>query len=217
VVVDSQKKVFLVDDHLAFVEALTLAMEGSDDLRCIGTAATLEQALEAVCELEPDVVVLDLGLPDAQGVESLVRIFSARPDQQVLVLTGESSPEVLVKSVEAGAVGYLHKTASIAAVIDAVRCLPRHSVVVDRSSLIALSRSSSVRSPTPHGPTDLSPRELEVLGLLAAGHQPKSIATELGIALSTCRGYIKSLLVKLDAHTQLEAVSVGRRRHLIDR
>lgn len=208
--------VLVVDDHLAFAEALVLTIATASDLRCVGTATTLADGVAMSRQLEPDVVVADLGLPDAQGVQAVSHLRKVRPDQRVLVLTGHPELGVLKTALDAGAAGVLHKDVPIATVLDAIRNLPEHAVVVSRTMLAAALQSVPAPSNSTPAAGTLSPRELKVLRLLAAGQQPKTIAAELGIAVSTCRGYVKSLLVKLGAHSQLEAVSIGRQNGLID-
>lgn len=208
------KRVLLVDDHVTFAEALTLAVDGTDDLHCVGRVTSLAQALETAHELDPDVVVLDLGLPDAGGAEAVARLLQGRPDRRILVLTGHFEVELLRQALDAGAAGFLHKDSPVGVVLDALRNLPRHCVVVRPSMLLSLVERRF--GPTPPDSSEmLSRRELEVLALMAGGLTPKAIASELGIAVSTCRGYIKNVLSRMGAHSQLEAVARARREGLV--
>jgi DNA-binding NarL/FixJ family response regulator len=210
-----QTTVLLVDDHAAFTDALVLAIDRTDDLRSVGTASSLAQALVAVSDLHPHVVVLDLGLPDASDVEAVVRLRRLLPEQRILVLTGTPDLDLLTRAVDAGASGVLLKHTSLAAVLDAIRNLPTHCVLIQRALLTALRQPAQPPLRSAGHPSRLTARELDVLRLLAAGYAPKAIASELGIAVSTCREYVKSVLAKLGAHSQLEAVSVARREQLI--
>lgn len=210
----SPKRVLLVDDHLTFAEALALAVDETPDLRCVGRAASLAQALEAADELDPDVIVVDLGLPDAGGAEAVRRLLDGHEERRVLVLTGHFEIELLSQALDAGVAGFLHKDSPVAVVLDAMRSLPRQCVVVRPSLLLSLVQPLSGTAPSRPSGT-LSRREYQVLTLLAAGHTPKAIATELGIAVSTCRGYVKNVLAIMGVHSQLEAVSRARRQGLL--
>lgn len=208
--------VLVVDDHTVFAEALALAVDGTGDLRGVGTASTLGGALSMVDALEPDVCVLDLGLPDADGADAVSCLRRRRPDLRVLVLTGRPDLAVMRGSVEAGASGFLLKDAPMATVLDAIRNLPCEATLVQRSVLLAVLGDRGAAGAARLRGDGLSPRDLDVLRLLATGLPPKAIAARLGIAVSTCRGYVKRLLTKLGAHSQLEAVSIARRDKLIE-
>ncbi|HMK63364.1 MAG TPA: response regulator transcription factor [Acidimicrobiales bacterium] len=203
-----------MDDHQTFSEALALAIDETDDLRCVGTASSLAEALEALDELDPDIVVLDLGLPDAQGATAVARLVDEHKDRRILVLTGRLELELLRQALDTGAAGFLHKDSPIAVVLDAMRSLPRHCVVVRPSMLLSLLQQSA-RQRVSASSGMLSRRELEVLGLLAEGRSPKAIALQLGISITTCRGYVKNILSRMGAHSQLEAVSMARREGLL--
>ncbi|HMK98834.1 MAG TPA: response regulator transcription factor [Acidimicrobiales bacterium] len=212
--VDSRRSVLLVDDHLTFSEAFALAVDETDDLHCVGTVSSLAEAMAALDRLDPDVVVLDLGLPDAQGASAVAQLLHGHRDRRILVLTGRLELELLRQALDAGAAGFLHKDSPIAVVLDAMRSLPRHCVVVRPSMLLALLQRHTGQ-PLPASAGILSRRELEVLGLLADGLTPKVIASQLGISITTCRGYIKNVLSRMGAHSQLEAVSMARREGLL--
>ena len=211
---DAGRRVLLVDDHQTFSEALALAIDETDDLRCVGTASSLAEALEALDELDPDIVVLDLGLPDAQGATAVARLVDEHKDRRILVLTGRLELELLRQALDTGAAGFLHKDSPIAVVLDAMRSLPRHCVVVRPSMLLSLLQQSA-RQRVSASSGMMSRRELEVLGLLAEGRSPKAIALQLGISITTCRGYVKNILSRMGAHSQLEAVSMARREGLL--
>jgi DNA-binding NarL/FixJ family response regulator len=208
--------VLLIDDHLSFAQALRLAVKSSGDLDCVGIASTMSQAQDLLAEVEADVVVLDLGVPDTDGVDGIAQVRRDRPDRRVLVLTGRPELEALRESILAGAAGFLNKDVPLATVLDAIRHLPSENALVSRSALLAAIPASPPAPRVGGGGLALTGRELEVLRLLIAGQRPKAIATELQISLSTCRGYIQNLLVKLGAHSQLEAVSIARREGLLD-
>ncbi|HEX3816121.1 MAG TPA: response regulator transcription factor [Mycobacteriales bacterium] len=192
----------VVDDHRAFAEAIGLTINGQPDMECVGVATSAEEALLELDRKLPDVILLDLGLPGKSGIEALVEIKRRQPAMRVLLISGAVSPEALVEAANEGADGYVHKEASLDAVIIALR-KSDDTVVADDRTLTTLSRAAL---PTPPDEFGLTARELEVLVLLADGVATKLIARQLGITLNTCRGYVRSILQKLDAHSQLSAV-----------
>lgn len=209
--------VLLVDDHTAFAEAMRLAVDATPGLRSTGSAGSVAEAEAALADHLPDVVVLDLELPDATGAEAVEHLRAHHPDVDVLVLTGQCGGDVLAQVLRAGAAGVLGKDVPLATVLDAIRRLPHHAVLLDRAAVLAALRPAApAPRPPPPGGVRLAPRERQILQLLADGLPPRAIADQLAIAVSTCRGYVKSVLVKLGAHSQIEAVSVARRRRLVD-
>lgn len=199
--------VLIVDDHRAFAEAMAMALSAQPDLRCLELASSATVALERISEEQPDVILLDIGLPDADGIVLLQRIRRLAPDARVLLITGGATPDVIVRAAEAGADALLHKEYALSTVIEAVRS-PDDFTAADPHTL-RLFRSQTHAVPTPRSAldrADLTGRELEVLKLLADGIPVKQIARQLDISVNTCRGYVRGVLEKLTAHSQLEAV-----------
>lgn len=210
--------VLVVDDHIAFSEAIGTAIDLQHDLVCVGVAATAEAALELVGEQSPDVVLMDVHLPDLDGIEATARVKALRPEARVVVLTSETSSGVAARAAIAGASGFLLKTSPIADVLAAVRTAGEGGMLVDPSTLAAVLqgvRASPGPQPRRAAPIGLTPRELEVLRLLGQGLDTRAIAKRLGISLHTCRGHVKSILSELGVHSQLEAVVSAVREGLI--
>lgn len=211
-------RVLVVDDHAALAGALAYTIDGFPDLACVGTAGTLAAARSMVAELRPDVVLVDVVLPDGNGIDAIPGLLASGPGTRVLVLTGHTDVEQLSRAATRGASGFLPKESPIDAVIGAIRAAVAGQMLVDGATLASiLGRFADVtRRPavTPAGPA-LTRREADVLGLMGQGLDPHAIAARLGISLNTCRGYQKSLLAKLGAHSQLEAVVIGTRLGLI--
>lgn len=199
--------VLIVDDHRAFAEAVAMAISAQPDLRCLELASTGAEALDRVNEERPDVVLLDVVLPDADGVEVLPQIRGLAPEARILLITGAATPDLVIRAAESGADALLHKENALAAVIDAVRN-PDGLRPADPSTLRVLRNEVLPSTPADGGVEhgDLTRRELEVLQLLAEGLPVKIIARRLDISVNTCRGYVRGVLEKLAAHSQLEAV-----------
>jgi len=214
-------RVMVVDDHRSFAEALVFAVDHNDDMLAVGAASSIAEALSGMAEAAPDVVLMDIRLPDGDGIEATVRVLELLPSARVVILTGHTDVEMLARAASAGASGFLPKESSIAAVIGAIRAAKNGEMLVDGSTLAAiLGRVTPVGTAAQRAAKDaaaLTPRERDVLALMGQGLDPHAIAASLGISLHTCRGHQKGIMAKLDAHSQLEAVVVASRMGLLPR
>lgn len=204
----STRRLVIIDDHRTFVELLRYALEVVPALDCVGVAYDTRSGLDLVARKRPDLVVMDYAFPGAEdGIRATAALRSRHPATHVVLLTGRADPGMVQKAADAGVSSLLPKDGSLSDLLDALQWAGPGGLLVHPSLLGARNDH----------PTDrlLSPREREVLAMLAVGLTASEIAEQLGITTNTCRGYIKSLLWKLDAHTQLEAVAVARRRHLV--
>lgn len=205
--------VLVVDDHRTFAEAIALAVGREPGLRCVGTAGGVEEAVALVRKHHPDVVVIDVNLGDGNGVNATPRLLAAWPETRVVVLSGFVTRAVLQAALSGGASAVLPKDGRLEELFHAIRTASRDRFVAPPTMVRDLV------APQPQRPDDvdkvLTTRETEVLEHLARGTDPQGVADAMGISLLTCRGHIKSILVKLGAHTQLEAVVVGHRRGLV--
>lgn len=207
-------RVLVVDDHTTFTELLTGALDREPDLRTVGVAGSAESGFEQALALKPDVVIMDYRLPDGDGISLAARILERAPLTRIVLLTGDPTPESLVQAAATGICAFLPKDGSLAALLAALRHAPVGGLMV-RPSLVA--QLGELRSSTRRNvwtPT-LTQRELSVLRLMAEGHDVRANARTLGISQNTCRGYVKSILAKLGAHSQLEAVVAARRLDLL--
>ena len=213
------QRVLIVDDHLAFAEAVAIAVDLQADLECVGATPNVEEALRLIEDRAPDVVLMDVYLPGVDGIEGTRRIKANSPATRVLIITGHTELDILTQAAEAGASGFLPKESSLQEVVDAIRVPVDDKIVMDSSTLAALierlrvtERASAQQA---RDGARLTRRELEVLGLMREGLDPQAIASRLGISVHTCRGHVKSLLLKLGAHSQLEAVVIAAREGLL--
>lgn len=220
-VASPRTRVLIVDDHRSFAEALVIAIDRHDDMCSIGAVASAAEAIACFESSSPDVVLMDIRLPDGDGIELTERIRCLRPDTRVVILTGHTDVDVLARAATAGASGFLPKESSIGAVISAIRTARSGEMLVEGTTLAAiLGRVASPASATQRsgGETPvLTPREQDVLLLMGQGMDPHAIAASLRISLHTCRGYQKAIMGKLDAHSQLEVVVIAARRGLLPR
>jgi len=200
---DGDVRVLIVDDHQSFGQALALAINFEDGVAAVGSTTDVESAVLRITTDRVDVVVLDYQMPDIDGLEGIRRIKVADRRTRVVMITGHDDPVVHELALVAGATTVLPKQSSVAEIANAVRLASR-----GRSSMPTPPRAADRQ-------VNLTPRELEVLILLAKGRDAPTIATTLFLSVHTVRGYVKDLLNKLGAHSQLEAVAIARRRGLL--
>jgi DNA-binding NarL/FixJ family response regulator len=209
-------RVLVVDDHQTFAELLAGALDREPDFVSVGHASTGAEAVVLAELLLPDVVVMDVELPDLDGFAATEQILARRPDARVVVLTAHGSPDFVAKASAAGACGFLPKDGSLAVMLQTLRTarpgsLAIHPTLVAR--MVAPPGKPDALNGTAH--PSLTGREREVLDLMGRGRDVRAISRELGISTHTSRGYVKSILLKLDAHTQLEAVVAATRLGLL--
>ncbi len=211
-------RTLVVDDHLVVREGLRWMLTADEGVEIVGEAESAAAAMEAIEEARPDVVLLDIHLPDRSGLEALRDIADRFPSLPVVILTMSPEPEYVEEAVRAGAMGYLVKNAPRAELVRALQAAAAGDAYIQaevtRPLLARFAREvrdlPDGRFPTP------SPREQQVLSLLAEGLANKQIATELGISETTVKGYLRDLYEKLGAADRAQAVAIALRHRLID-
>lgn len=204
-------RVVVVDDHTTFSDLLSLALDGQADLTCVGTADTRDSAMALVRRERPDVVVMDAQLGADDGVSATAELTAQDDALRVLILTAHANRDLMRRAVAAQACAVLPKNGALPDLLRTLRSARRGGFVVDQKLFRTL-----VEQPDEKPLPPLSPREMAVLRLLATGKDVTTIASQLGLTVHTCRGYVKSLLAKLDAHSQLEAAAIAIRRGIVD-
>ncbi len=210
----SGTRILIVDDHRTFVELLAGALDREPDLTTVGFAHGVEQAVTAHAATSPDVVVMDFHLVDGDGITAATQMLAANSATRVIMLTGDPTSDALERAARLGVCAFLPKDGSLSVLLDAIRHARRGGFMVHPTLIPLLSAHNLDRAGRGPMPV-LSPRELEVLQLMGEGKSVKSNAQALGISENTCRGYVKSILAKLDAHSQLEAVAAANRLGLV--
>jgi DNA-binding NarL/FixJ family response regulator len=208
-------RILVADDHPVVREGLITMLSTQPDFTVVGEAATGVETVQQVATLQPDVVLLDLEMPELDGVEALRRLQESNPAVRVLVFTVFDTDERILSAVQAGAQGYLLKGAPREELFHAVR------VVYGGGSLLQPLVASKLLHQVRQGPEvsripSLTPREGEVLRLLAQGLQNKEIAATLSISERTVKFHVSALLHKLGAGNRTEAVAIAAQHSLVE-
>lgn len=200
-------RVSIVEDDEWIRDTLATALGNTPGLCCIGTFGSAEEALARLPEAPPDVVLMDIGLPNMDGIECVRQLKSLVPSVQVLMLTVYGDSDRVFAALLAGADGYLLKRAGREELIDAIRQVHRGESPMDGHIARQVVQFFNRRGAKPSEVEELSRREREVLEQLAQGAAYKQIADTLGISIETLRGYIKTVYKKLHVHSRGEAVA----------
>ena len=198
-------RVMLVDDHEVVRAGLRSLVEAEDDLEVVAEAGTAADAVLRARSYKPEVVVMDVRLPDRSGVEACRDIRTERPEIAVLMLTSFSDDEALLEAVLAGASGYLLKQVRGADLVDAVRRVAAGQSLLDPSMTTALLRRMREGSPEDERLAMLTEQERKVLHLLAEGRTNRQIGEELFLAEKTVKNYVSNVLAKLGMSRRTEA------------
>jgi DNA-binding NarL/FixJ family response regulator len=207
-----QIEVLVVDSHHIVAQGLALVVNAEPTMRVVGTASTVRDAVELCSTRRPDVVLMDVGLPDGDAMAAITRIRTAAPTAKIVIVTGVTDDNALGIAVDTGCAGYVHKTASIEDLIGAVA-----TVAAGRAFFppAALARLLFERRAAPHGAHTVSEREREVLQLLADGRTVAEIAGVMSLSAHTVRNHIRRAMKHLGVHTRLDAVVAAARAGIL--
>lgn len=203
------RRIFLVDDHELVRTGLRSVLESEPDFEVVGEAGTAADAVPAICKTRPEVVLLDIRLPDRSGIEACREILSCCPDTRVVMLTSVGTGEAVEQTILAGASSFLLKENTNADLVKAVRAVADgHAVLDAHSTNQVFTRLRTLASRLPRsGPDGLTAQELRVLAILAEGKTNKMIAMDLGLSEKTVRNHVYNLFQKLGVATRSEATA----------
>ena len=210
-------KILIVDDHAVVRDGLVTMFGSQTDFLVTGEAVNGLEAVEKARELQPDVILMDLRMPELDGVGAMNQIRENNPDVKFIVLTTYDTDEYIFDAIDAGAKGYLLKDASREDLFQSVRAVHRgESLIEPGVAAKVLDRLAQMsRQARFGGPQVLSERELEVLRLMAAGAANKNIASDLAISESTVKTHVTNIFQKLEVNHRTEAVTQALQRGII--
>lgn len=210
--------VLIVDDHQLVREGVRTFLQRQSDITVVGDAASGQEGLKLAAELVPDVVLMDLVMPEMDGVETTRRLKQISPSSQVIVLTSFDDDQHILPAIRAGALSYLLKDVSTAMLADAVRKAARGEVVMTPqvAKRVMQELRQGGRTPTPLD-SDLSEREVEVLRLIAEGRSNTEISERLVISEHTVKRHVSNILSKLHLADRTQAAVYAWREGMVDK
>ena len=200
-------RVFCVDDHRVMLEGLALLIGRQADMEVVGSATNGEEAIDSVARMKPDVTLMDLQLPGVSGLDAIRKIRQSDPHARIVVLTMYQGDEDIYRALEAGAATYLLKDALSEDLVRVIREVHSGGRPLGRDVEAALA--GRLKQPP------LTPREVEVVRLIAEGMRNKEIAVTLGISEQTAKVHVKNILAKLNVNDRTAVIPVALRRGII--
>jgi DNA-binding NarL/FixJ family response regulator len=204
VVAVDAKSVLLCDDHEIVREAIKARMTNSAAVEIVGEASDGREVVERVKELEPDVVIIDVEMPKRDGIEATKEVLKARPRTKVIIFTAHAQPDLLALALRAGASGYVLKSAPAEDIARAVKAVTSGGTFLGGD--FAGGKPAEVEKLL-----DISPRERQILELLAEGMRVRQIAEQLKLSPATVHTHVRNAIAKLEVDTRTEAVALAVR------
>ncbi|MBF6976203.1 response regulator transcription factor [Streptococcus macedonicus] len=204
-------KVILVDDHEMVRLGLKSFLNLQPDVEVVGEAGNGLDGINLALELKPDVVVMDLVMPEMSGVEATLKLLEEWKEAKILVLTSYLDNEKIYPVIEAGAKGYMLKTSSAAEILNAIQKVARGELAIETE----VDKKIKAHDMQPELHEDLTMRERDILRLLAKGYDNQTIADELFISLKTVKTHVSNILAKLEVDDRTQAVVYAFKHHLV--
>ena len=205
-------RVLIADDHLIVREGLRLILETAEGIELVGEATDGAEAVRLAKELQPGVILMDLRMPNMDGLTAIERLHSEQPQVAVVILTTYNEDDLMLRGLRAGARGYLLKDTDRETLFNTIRAAARGETLLKPEVMARLLSQPETR---PRGDLDLTDRELEVLAAVARGERSKEIAARLGIAERTVKAHLASIYNKFGVDSRAAAIAVASQRGLL--
>lgn len=205
--VPSRIRVLMVDDHPLLREGIAAVLHGQPDMEVVGEAANGIEALTQFRTLQPDITLMDVQMPEVNGIEAIHAIRQEEPGARIIVLTTYEGDVLASRAIRAGAAGYLLKGMLRRDLLETIRAVHAGRRRIPPEIAMALAQH--------HADDGLTPREIEVLSRVSAGQANKAVADALGISEETVKTHMKSIMAKLSANDRTHAVTIALRRGIL--
>ena len=208
-------KILIADDHLIIRQGLRLILETENDFEFAGEASDGKEALSLCKKLKPDVVLMDLRMPNMDGLTAIEKLRVEQPEIAVVILTTFNEDELLFRGLQAGARGYLLKDTDRMTLFNTIRAAARGETLLQPEIMARLLSQKSAAKMESNEPVNLTDRELEVLASVARGERSKEIASHLGISERTVKAHLASIYNKLGVDSRAAAIAVAAEKGLL--
>ncbi|MBI3896213.1 MAG: response regulator transcription factor [Acidobacteria bacterium] len=200
-------RILTVDDHPLLREGIAVLVSSQSDMKVVGEASNGRDALEQFRKHRPDVTLMDLQMPEMKGIDAIIAIRGQFPEARIIVLTTYTGDVQILRALKAGARAYLLKSALRKELLETIRAVHAGQKRIPPEVAVQLADYA--------GEETLSPREIEILQLIAGGNANKEIAAQLSITEETVKGHVKNILAKLSANDRTHAVTIALKRGII--
>jgi NarL family two-component system response regulator YdfI len=210
-------KILIADDHLIIRQGLRLILETETDFELIGEASDGNEALSLCKKLKPDVVLMDLRMPNMDGLTAIEKLRVEQPDIAVVILTTFNEDELMFRGLQAGARGYLLKDTDRSTLFDTIRAAARGETLLKPEIMARVLSQANAPKAVSNESINLTDRELEVLEAVARGERSKEIASHLGISERTVKAHLASIYNKLGVDSRAAAIAVASQKGLLQK
>jgi NarL family two-component system response regulator YdfI len=208
-------KILIADDHLIIRQGLRLILETENDFELVGEASDGNEALTLCKKLKPDVVLMDLRMPNMDGLTAIERLRVDQPNIAVVILTTFNEDELMLRGLQAGARGYLLKDTDRNTLFDTIRAAARGETLLKPEIMARVLSQANTSKKEANEPVNLTDRELEVLAAVARGERSKEIASHLGISERTIKAHLASIYNKLGVDSRAAAIAIAAQKGLL--
>ena len=209
--------ILIADDHLIIRQGLRLILETENDFELIGEASDGNEALDLCKKLKPDVVLMDLRMPNMDGLTAIEKLRVEQPEIAVIILTTFNEDDLMLRGLQAGAHGYLLKDTDRNTLFNTIRAAARGETLLKPEIMARVLSQKKVTKAESHEPIHLTERELEVLVSVARGERSKEIALQLGISERTVKAHLANIYSKLGVDSRAAAIAIAAQRGLLEK